>query len=84
MKNCPTCGRAVTSIFDHVDVSCENWPDRGEKLPHRYRNFDVSLAYVGYQYTHIDYDGPEDRRAGVETTLAECYAAIDEWHDEND
>jgi hypothetical protein len=27
-SRCPTCGRSVKSIFDHVDVECEKWPDR--------------------------------------------------------
>lgn len=26
-ERCPTCGRPVASIFDHVDVECEKWPD---------------------------------------------------------
>ena len=29
MARCPTCGRTVPTIFEHVDVDCENWPDRG-------------------------------------------------------
>lgn len=27
MERCPTCGRPVPTIFEHVDVDCENWPD---------------------------------------------------------
>lgn len=26
MTNCPTCGRPVDSIFDHLDENCEDWP----------------------------------------------------------
>ncbi len=26
---CPTCGRSVPSVFEHVDVACETWGDRG-------------------------------------------------------
>lgn len=29
MKRCPTCGREVPTIFEHVDVDCETWGDRG-------------------------------------------------------
>jgi len=25
---CPTCGRDVANIFEHVDQDCENWGDR--------------------------------------------------------
>lgn len=28
MKNCPTCGAPVESIFDHVDENCETWTHR--------------------------------------------------------
>lgn len=27
---CPTCGRSVPTIFEHIDVDCETWPDRSE------------------------------------------------------
>lgn len=30
MARCPTCGRSVPTIFEHVDVECEEWPDRSE------------------------------------------------------
>jgi hypothetical protein len=26
MSRCPTCGRPVPTIFEHIDVDCENWP----------------------------------------------------------
>lgn len=29
MARCPTCGRSVPTIFEHVDTDCETWPDRG-------------------------------------------------------
>lgn len=29
MARCPTCGRTVPTIFEHVDVDCENWGDPG-------------------------------------------------------
>jgi hypothetical protein len=27
-ERCPTCGRSVNSIFDHIDQNCEAWGDR--------------------------------------------------------
>lgn len=80
--NCPTCGRTVADIFEHIDVNCENWPDRGEPLPHMYRDFEVDTGYMGYQYLHKDYDGDEDNRCGNEKTLADIYRAIDERLDD--
>lgn len=26
-ERCPTCGRPVPSVFEHVDADCENWSD---------------------------------------------------------
>lgn len=81
--NCPTCGRTVPGVFEHVDVDCENWPDRGEALPHMYRDYEVSVAEYcpGFQYVHKDYDGPEDNRGGHEVRLDLIYRAIDERED---
>lgn len=28
MERCPTCGRTVPTVFEHVDVDCETWGDR--------------------------------------------------------
>jgi len=87
MTNCPTCGREVPSIFEHVDVDCHNWPDRDVK-PYgegsiEYRDYAISNHWAaGFQYVHNDYDGPEDNRAGTEPTLEGCYRAIDEALDE--
>lgn len=83
-SRCPTCGRSVPSVFEHIDAECQNWPDRGEPLPHVYRDFTVDRAYFyGFEYAHVDYDGPEDPRAGHETTLELVYRAIDERLDED-
>ncbi len=83
MANCPTCGRVVPSIFEHVDANCEDWPDRSEPLPHMYRDYHVTVGqYTGYDYVHDDYDGPEDGRAGNEASLELCYRAIDEREDD--
>lgn len=87
MENCPTCGRLVPTIFEHVDVSCENWPDRDVK-PYgegsiEYRGYAVSNSWhSGFDYVHNDYDGPEDGRCGNESTLEACYRAIDEREDD--
>lgn len=87
-NRCPTCGREVASFFDHIDASCDEWPDRDVK-PYgegsiEYKGFAISNAWIGgFQYVHNDYDGPEDNRHGHEATLEDCYRAIDEWHDEN-
>jgi hypothetical protein len=27
---CPTCGRAVPNVFEHIDAECQDWPDRSE------------------------------------------------------
>lgn len=55
----------------------------------RYRDFDVDLVDCGpmgylYQFTHIDYDGPEDRRSGTGfATEVEARNSIDEYHSSN-
>lgn len=80
--NCPTCGRVVPTIFEHVDTDCSRWPDRGEQLPHTYRGYTVDRGYMFYEYVHEDYDGPEDNRCGTEASLELCYRSIDEALDE--
>lgn len=88
MANCPTCGRTVPTVFEHVDADCHNWPGRDVK-PYgqgsiEYRDYAISNAWIGgFQYVHNDYDGPEDNRAGHERTLEDCYRAIDESYDED-
>lgn len=88
MANCPTCGRVVPTIFEHVDADCHNWPDRGAALPVVYRDFSVDTTLfqcmgMAYGWVHVDYDGPEDNRHGSEATVEDCYRSIDEWHEEN-
>lgn len=29
MARCPTCGRSVPTVFEHIDTDCETWGDRG-------------------------------------------------------
>jgi hypothetical protein len=46
-----------------------------------YRNFEITHSYMwGYDYTHVDYDGPEDSRTGTRHTIEECKDAIDEYY----
>lgn len=84
MANCPTCGRVVPSIFEHVDADCHNWPDRDATFPVVYRDYEVDHHFVGmgFQYVHKDYDGPEDNRAGTENSAEDCFRAIDEALDD--
>jgi hypothetical protein len=81
--NCPTCGRIVSNIFEHVDMECQNWPDREEDNSCvTYRDFSIEPHdHAGWQWVHTDYDGPEDNRAGTETTWVGCLRAIDEFLD---
>lgn len=44
----------------------------------RYRDHNIDPAYVGWQFTHIDYDGPEDRRSGHGDSIRDCKEQIDE------
>jgi hypothetical protein len=27
MERCPTCGRPVRTVFDHLGEDCETWPE---------------------------------------------------------
>lgn len=82
--NCPTCGRVVPTIFEHVDVACHNWPDRGSETEGTiYRDFELSKHWAaGWQFVHVDYDGPEDNRCGTAPTFVDCLREIDERLDE--
>ena len=79
MARCPTCGRTVETVFEHIDVECENWPDRGVKVPLTYRGYFVEWNSVigGYNYCHKDYD-EGDNRHGHEATREDVFRAIDE------
>ncbi len=53
-----------------------------------YRNFEISYdpppghaPKLSYQYCHVDYDGPEDKRIGRDESIEACLERIDEWHD---
>lgn len=83
--NCPTCGRLVETIFEHVDVACENWPDRSEdaKTEIKYRGYHITRPPIpGYSYCHEDYDDG-DTRHGYEKSLDLVYRAIDEREDDD-
>ena len=80
-SRCPMCGRSVKSYFDHVASDCMNWPEKPERGSVTYRSFVVEpndLMPGYWQYVHVNYDGPEDNRAGTETTFEDCLIAIDE------
>lgn len=48
--------------------------------PDLYRNeWRIEPAYIGFQWSHVGYDGPEDRRIGGGSTVEECERAIDDW-----
>ena len=48
-----------------------------------YRGFNIDAAYIGWQWVHPEYDGPEDRRCGHARTIAECHQDIDDFLEEN-
>lgn len=48
IERCPTCGRYVFSMFDHVDQDCENWPD------------EVGLGHPNYWWLDDEDDGSWD------------------------
>lgn len=83
MANCPTCGRTVESVFDHIDVECQNWPDRSEIAPLVYRNYDVDLNTIvgGFDFVHREYD-EGDKRHGHMWKLDDVFREIDELEDE--
>ena len=55
----------------------------------KYRDFNIEFIYppiplrsMDYSWSHEDYDGPEDNRIGLASSIEECKAAIDEWYKE--
>jgi hypothetical protein len=55
----------------------------------RYRGYVISydpppIPYRGgdFQFHHVDYDGPEDRRCGTAGSLADAHERIDEIEDD--
>jgi hypothetical protein len=50
----------------------------------RYRDFNIDASSAwGYVYSHVEYDGPEDRRIGSARTLEQAKAEVDDWHTDN-
>lgn len=56
-----------------------------------YRDFEIyynpppiPIRGVDYQFAHVDYDGPEDRRIGMARNIDAAKAAIDEMIEEAD
>ena len=56
--------------------------------PIRYRGYRVFIGdgpwSTSWNYVHEDYDGPEDRRAGVARTITQAEAEINEIEGERD
>ena len=50
-------------------------------LPLPYKGYSIERCPVGWQYTHKDYDGPEDKRHGTAKTVDLCMDDIDELED---
>lgn len=44
----------------------------------------IQPDYIGYVWSHKDYDGPEDRRIGHSSTIAQARIDIEEWISENE
>jgi len=43
-----------------------------------YRNFNIEKGDYGWNYTHVNYDGPEDTRIGTAKTFANAMSEVDE------
>lgn len=56
----------------------------------KYRSFDLRRIYppgptkYRWQYSHEDYDGPEDNRVGLAETMDGCIQSIDEYYSEQE
>lgn len=44
----------------------------------------IQPDYIGFIWSHKDYDGPEDRRIGHSPTLLQCKLDIKEWLEEHE
>jgi hypothetical protein len=49
-----------------------------------YRDYKITRSSYGWEYTHKDYDGPEDHRLGTVGSIEKAKAAIDEYIQENE
>ena len=79
---CPACGRQVDNAEAHEGYSCANWVDElDDKGYAYYRDYVISAGYMGFQWVHKDYDGPEDTRGGHSHSILGCCTDIDEQED---
>lgn len=57
-------------------------PDLKSQLPINYRDYIITVAEpasrANFQYIHVEYNGPGDRRWGTAGTVEECKTLIDE------
>jgi hypothetical protein len=82
-RRCDKCDRLIRHWNAHDGLDCENWPEWQKGVTkYDYRDFEVTPAYMGWQWLHKDYDGDEDRRAGHADTPNECFAEIDAFYDD--
>jgi|TARA_R110000796_G_scaffold134859_1_gene250793 hypothetical protein len=49
----------------------------------RYRDFEITEGYFGYQYLHDEYEPDNPSLAGCCDTIEECKSEIDQYYDEN-
>lgn len=82
-------GRGQMYCLTELPNSTRMWLCVGgsDTQPIKYRNFNVELSTIGFpapkwQYTHEDFDGPEDNRGGHCDTASQCFSEIDEWWDD--
>lgn len=45
-----------------------------------YRDFTIGYNGFAFAYTPLDFDGPEDKRAGVASSLEDAMRFIDDYH----
>lgn len=82
-RRCIVCDRLEMHPNAHDGYNCKDWPERAiGQTETLYRDFVISHSWIGWQWVHKDYDGPDDRRAGTERNLVDCFKAIDDWHDD--
>jgi hypothetical protein len=54
------------------------------KWPVLYRDFEIRPSDWGFTWSHVEYDGPEDRRIGTNDTVGACKVDIDELLEEQE
>lgn len=73
-------GRTVDWFHNSIMSYLEPLAEVEASKPPLYRGgWNIQPSYIGYQWSHVDYDGPEDRRIGQCKTVEECEREIDDW-----